>query len=244
MNSDGVAVWGSHGYLGSQVVRRLQPRTSVTRLGRAQFPPPVRAAVDASFPADYKSASVAKTYLRAVEERCTWSGSTGCRYVYLASMSSLPPVTSHYGRMKQAAEAIVLDHGHQLIRAGLVVSESMPGGRFEQLGRIVRKIPVVPMPTPTQFRVFVSDLDDVLASVETVVTHVAEPVFLPDHFVPGMRESSLAEVLESLLPPGKRVLHLGPGTSAVAARIASLLHVGPLDSLASIAATSQNKQPS
>lgn len=241
MSSDAIAVWGSHGYLGSQVVLRLQPRTTVVRLGRDQLPPPpVRAGVDVSFPLDYKSASVARTYLRAVEERCTWATRSGCRYVYLASMSSLPPVTSRYGRLKQTAEAVVLGHGQQLIRAGLVVSETMPGGRFEQIGRLVRVLPVVPVPAPTQFHVFVSDLDDVLTSVEAAVDGAAEPVALADQFVSGMRESSLAAVLETLLPPGKRVLHLGPRASAIAARIASSLHVGRLDPLASIAAAPQN----
>ncbi len=242
MIADGIAVWGSHGYLGSQVVKRFQPRMPVARLGRSELPIPGRACVDASFPTDYKSSSVTGAYLRTVEERCRWSTRKGCRYVYIASMSSLPPVASVYGAVKRAAEEIVLVEGHRLVRAGLIVSQENPGGRFAQLAGIVRAIPVVPVPSPTHFRLFVNDLADVMACIESAVDSEDEPI--ADLPVPGMRDASLAEVLEMLVEPGQRVIRLGPRSSAVAARVAASLHMGRLDSLASIARATRPRSPS
>lgn len=236
-----VAVWGSNGYLGSRFVEMLSSRTTVERIDRRQLPREAAICIDSSFPVHYKSSSVAATYLRTVEARCRWAADTGRTYLYIASTSSLAPVTSVYGRVKRSAEETALGHGHQLVRVGLVVSQS-PGGRYDQLARIVRALPIVPIPSTTEFHLYVTDLADLLTCIDAQIPREGQAT--RDLLVPGTRPSTLAELLGDLVEPRQRVVPLGPRVSALAARVARSLHVGSLDSLASIAGARQQRPES
>jgi hypothetical protein len=196
--------------------------------------------IDASFPADYKKRAVRLAYLDQIAARATWAAECGTRYVYLASTSSLPPVTSIYGEVKRTAEQAVLRQSGRLLRAGLVISATDPGGRYGQMAGIVRRLPVLMLPAPSEFPLFVTNLTDLLSDIGLVTTG---PWPAADRWVTGTQQSSLADVLAKLARPHQPVVSLGPGASRVAARLARNVHFGPLDSLASIAEQSQRDLP-
>lgn len=235
-----VGVWGGSGYLGRQLVTRLGGPDAVRILGRAELPDGLHFVVDASYPNGDRTRATADAYLAAVERRSAEAAEQGCRYVYLASTSSLPPVTSAYGRLKASAEAAVSANGAHLLRAGLVVSDDEAGGRFGELVAIVERLPVVVLPSHDHFRLYVSELPALLADLEACVGPQAPAA---DRLVTGTTVTSLAALLAPWLPAGQRRWQLGARTSSLAARVARHLHAGPLDSLASIAVPPPHAPP-
>lgn len=231
-----VGVWGANGYLGSHASSHLRATADVRCLARDALPTDESALVDASFPRDYKDAVIRTGYLQRITSRAQAAAALHIPYVYIASMSSLPPVTSVYGRVKADAESIVTRHAGVLLRAGLVVSATEPGGRFAQLAGIARRLPLLPLPHPSQFRVHVTSLEDVLRDLAAVVE---DGRGAHGHVVAGTSELSLTELLEAASASRHRVIRLGPTLSRAAARVARHLHVGPLDSLASIAVSAR-----
>jgi hypothetical protein len=229
-----VGVWGSSGYLGSRILRHLRGNGyAADELGRAELPAETGVVVDASFPPTYKELAVRSSYLELVGRRAGWAKDTGATYIYLASTSSIPPVTSVYGTVKGAAESIVLSSGGHLLRAGLVVSTIDPGGRLNQLASIISHLPLVVVPATTEFPVLVSTLEDLLDDVAEIVSGRGGTGH--DQLVTGTRESSLAEVVADLVRPTRSIHVLPVPPSRLAAWVARRLHFGLLDSLASIA---------
>lgn len=228
----GFGVWGGRGYLGQHFCARLSQRAPGRPLGREELPRGLDLLVDASYPSGGGGRTATAHYLEAVERRSRWAASQGARYVYVASTSSLPPVTSRYGQVKAQAEHATLSAGGLLLRAGLVVADERPGGRFGHLLDIVRRPPVLPLPAREEFRIYVTPLGELLAALDAYLSATPPP---PDHWVSGTRLSSLSELLETRLRPEQRVVRLGRRTSAAAAAVARRLHAGQLDSLASIA---------
>lgn len=233
-----VGIWGSSGYLGTRTLAHLRGHLIVQSLERDDLAEPGSRLLDLSFPPDYRNRTTRDEYLRRVEGRCRWAARTGSRYIYIGSTSSEPPVTSIYGATKRQAEQLALAWGHSVLRAGLVICSVTPGGRFGQLERIVKRLPVVPLPDISQFRLRVTDMHNLLSDVSAVVEQPNGP---RERLVTGTSETSLAELVEMMLAPRQRAFKLGPRTSFAAARVASSLHWGPFDALSSLARTSATR---
>jgi hypothetical protein len=190
--------------------------------------------VDASFPVKtYKRRAGARTYVHAIEARVSEAERRGQRYVYLASTSSLPPVYSRYGRVKQRAEDLVKANGGHLVRAGLVVSTEAPGGRLGQLLAISGRLPILPLPHESTFRLYVTPLAQLLDCVNRCLrTATYQP---GDELVPGTELTCLTALITAHPLASRPSLRLGRQTSRACSALARNVHVGPLDALSSIA---------
>lgn len=138
-----IGIYGGNGYLGSSVFKEFkQHNLEVRVLGRDQHPANLGLThiIDASFPANYKDKHITQEYFELLEKRL--EKSIGINYIYLGSYSSIGVVRSIYGKTKKKAEKIVRERGATVLRVGLVVDESNPGGRFSQLNEIIEKAPV------------------------------------------------------------------------------------------------------
>ena len=149
------------GFLGSWLASGLarrghQVKGSIRRSQPADPPGVVRLALDEAFDAavfagcdavihaahDFTRGAYDKNVrgTMAWAEAATRAGVS--RQVFIGSPSAQPNAPSEYGRVKHTLERWFLDHGHLVVRPGLVVG---PGGLFARQRAALLRTPVVPL---------------------------------------------------------------------------------------------------
>lgn len=229
-----IALFGASGYLGSLIAKNYR----VVEIDRLSDIPSknLSLVIDASFPPRNLWQREGEAYLQTIGSRSRSAQIAGIPYVYLASMSSVANRCSFYAARKFEAESIALEHGGTLIRLGLVTG-IVPRGRYKELLDALRVLPVIPSPHPLTFPLFVTPESEFIATID-LLAHGGIALRQTKYVAVGTKLSSLGATVEILRPylhKWQSVVSLPHKTSTVMQKIAARLHLGPLDSLSSIA---------
>lgn len=178
-------LYGSSGYLGSFITSSFPGMKCTPR-----FESPTKSHVfDFSFPNNYLTDIAFYSYLELIKSRIECCKKNHLSYIYMGSVSSLPPVNSLYGQRKFEVEKLVLNSGFRVIHIGLVTSETIPGGRYKQLLDILKLLPIIPIFSSNTFQVYVNQIEDLLGLINGVQVLTPEQELL----LGGIHASSLGE---------------------------------------------------
>ena len=224
-----IAVYGSNGYLGSAF---KETESSVKCLKRLEDPLMGFVHVDFSFPSGKVDEVEFLEYLDLIQRRVRACMLKSSNYVYIASFSSIPPINSIYGMRKKVTEDLVLSLGGNILRMGLVVNRTKPGGRYLELGEKVGKLPFVPVTHHNFFQLFVTQEDAALSSVKAALKSTSQGCSL---IADGTFESNLGNVLREVARlRSMKTLNLGIGASRAFEFVVKKCNFKFLDSLKSL----------
>jgi nucleoside-diphosphate-sugar epimerase len=113
------------------------------------------------------------------------------RQLFLSSFSACVDATAGYGRMKHELEEFFTARRLEVLRPGLVLGA---GGLFGSMVRLVRSLPIVPLPDGAKNRVPLVGITEFLQCVERLV---AEPRRTPVNLC-CPTQPTLREVLETI----------------------------------------------
>lgn len=231
--SQGIAVFGTSGYLGGLLARHLtvQKLARQDRIAKNN----TRLVVDASFPPTRSSKVVWRQYFEAISRRVAQAQVSNINYVYLGSMSSIGMRRSRYGERKHLSEQSVLSSGGIVLRLGLVVGE-VPMGRFGTLAENLEGFPIVPIPHESTFPLFLTPEEGFLRSIRLLLRDV--PSTSNELISIDTTLSTLSAAIHSLQERNlitKREFRLNARASKILQNLSSQLHIGSLDSLSSLA---------
>ena len=172
-----IIVIGHTGYLGSNLISHFakagiefslseysEDLSHITYLDQQQI------IFDASFPPDYKEKATFENYFNLLTLRLKQAKARKIGYVYLASYSSLTLDKSKYGESKLLSENLVESYGGALLRLGLVVSDTAPGGRYKEFQRILTRLPFLIVPSTKWCAVTVTDINDFFLAVDNIIS--------------------------------------------------------------------------
>ena len=134
--------------------------------------------------------------------------------IFLSSHSADAAASSAYGRQKYALERFFLDHGHIVLRLGLVIGD---GGLFRRMADLMRRLPVLPMldggraPTPVTSP---ADLAQIVARLLDTAAPPGNAADLAHNLFNAEPVSLRALLLELRRALGRRTLFL-PIPSAI-----------------------------
>jgi hypothetical protein len=148
-----IGIYGSTGYLGKCLLENLFSSTGIPRLEFVSYP----IIIDCSFPSQESEKVILIEYLDLIQKRAQFYSLNSIKYVYLGSYSSIDPVISSYGKIKLLAENLVIENGGIVIKLGLVVNPSVPGGRFKELVSVLKKFESLPLPSEESFELYVQE---------------------------------------------------------------------------------------
>jgi hypothetical protein len=230
-----VGVFGSNGYLGSETISlcRANNIRSVA-LGRkiedldSSILDGLVAIIDCGFPRDYYRVKSSHDYLKQIKKRARFCNERGIKYVYLTTFTSIISDNSKYARLKNSAETSVELLGGELLRLGLVVDLSNPGGRFLELNSIIRRLPIVLIPSSNWFPVFTCTLSEYLAEIKTFLQNGSLSIHQIGKIQP------LSELIEEV-SKDKKVLKLSNFITFILAQIIPFIAFGKMEGIKGIA---------
>lgn len=161
----------------------------------------------------------------------------GIPVVFVSSLAAHRLARSSYGRAKLELELVIRSTGGTAVRPGLIYGPS-PSGLFGTLDRLVRRLPVLPLPDYGTDRLFLAHEDDVCATVRELLVHPSPGAAI---FAAADRSVALGELVARIAAHRRRSTHLvGLPHSATALALAlggTRRRLGgvSLDSLASLA---------
>ena len=158
-----LGVYGWHGYLGNSICTSYPDVLKIERYSLVDSDFDV--VIDCSFPSGKLKKTTAARYLDLIHQRANFYKTQNVKYIYLGSYSSIKPLKNNYGKVKFLAERLVLESSGIVIKLGLVVNSKNPGGRYSELTRILKTIPVLVLPHESTFEIFVDREHDVIQSI-------------------------------------------------------------------------------
>lgn len=171
-----IGIFGSQGYLGKQTLELCSTyKTEARVLGRrielidTSVLNDLTLIIDCGFPRNYYKRKIARDYLLEVKKRAQFCNVHGIKYVYLTTYTSIVSDKSKYSRLKNSVENLIRSFGGELLRLGLVIDDSAPGGRFQELHSLIQRLPIVMVPSSNWFPVFTCSLDAYLEEVKNLV---------------------------------------------------------------------------
>lgn len=90
------------------------------------------------------------------------------RIVYVSTTAAFPGARSLYGRAKLASEQAALDADAAIVRPGLVWGQE-GAAMFGSLQRAVERLPIVPLPVPSDLELHLAHEDDLAVLVERLL---------------------------------------------------------------------------
>jgi predicted transcriptional regulator with HTH domain len=201
-----VGIYGSNGYLGKSICASYPKTLKIDR--NALVDSELDVIIDCSFPNGNEKQSVTAKYLDLIHRRAQYYKSLNIRYIYLGSYSSIHPLKNKYGRVKYRAEQLVLEQNGIIVKLGLVVNSNNPGGRYFELTKILKKMPILVLPHERTFEIFVDREHEVIQSLST--WNQLKPA--STYLLKTTKKSSLGIVAGDALPT-KSTFSLGPISS-------------------------------
>jgi dTDP-4-dehydrorhamnose reductase len=227
-----VAIYGSNGYLGN-ALKSVDSKFKCLR----RFDGPLAGFVhiDFSFPNGDADEIEFLAYLELIRKRASVCREFSSKYVYIGSMSSVPPINSIYGKRKKTTEDLVLSLGGNILRLGLVVNQIKPGGRYLELREMVKRFPVIPITHEKYFQLFITEEN---AALTSMIAMLKSTVLGQTLIADGTLEKNLGYVLKEIAQSQrKRTLGLGVGLTRAFEFIVKKCNLRFLDSLRSLTAT-------
>jgi hypothetical protein len=229
-----IGIFGSQGYLGKETLNLCHTTGTPTRvLGRRiesidnNFLDGLTLIIDCGFPRDYYNRKTACDYLAEVEKRAQFCNEFGIKYYYLTTYTSVVSDRSKYSQLKSLVETSVKSMGGELLRLGLVIDASNPGGRFLELKSIIQRLPVVFVPSFNWFPVFTCSLDAYLEEVKNLL----ENGEMSKHELGNLQP--LAEVITQV-SEGKKLLQLSDLLTCIVVRFLPLVAFGKREGIKGI----------
>jgi hypothetical protein len=230
-----VGVFGANGYLGSETLS-LCRATNIpsVALGRriedldSSILNQLVTIIDCGFPRDYYHVKSADDYLKQVQKRAKFCNERGIKYVYLTTFTSVISDNSKYARLKNSTERLVELLGGELLRLGLVVDLNKPGGRFLELNSIVRRLPIVLIPSSKWFPIFTCTLSEYLAEIQIFLQNSS----LSRHEIGKLQP--LSELIEEV-SKDKKILKLSNFVTFILAQLIPFIAFGKIEGLKGIA---------
>ena len=233
-----VGILGSRGYLGSLITEECASRSkeffALPRELNGELLEELNPKIifDASFPRNYQKKEVRFRYLTILEKNILIAANLKIPYYYLGSYSSLSPIRSIYAETKMKAEEIILKELGGIIRLGLVIDKHLPGGRFAELGRIAKKIPINIIIGPSWCPVTVTDSTHFQDCVKSLLNGGIDT----EKIIIDCRTDILhLNELLLLFPRKNYSLHLNEHMTNILMYLVRKLPIGKLDNLKSIA---------
>jgi len=224
-----VGIYGSSGYLGSKI---LSVTHDAIPLAREAIPGNSKFIFDFSFPNHNFKAHIFSEYITLIKRRLDFCSLNNIKYFYAGSTSSYPPSLSKYSKQKMEIETLVKSNKGIVIRQGLVINESEPGGRYKDLSSKIRNLPMLIYPDPSTFRLMVTTERDFITTWRNLPN--LEELNKNDLIVKNSYESSLFDILKSVETDEKFSLYIGIKLSLIFQSIIRHLPLKSLDSLRSI----------
>jgi hypothetical protein len=221
-----IGVYGGTGYLGTLVTENLANTVPISRSKLERF----SIILDLSFPNSHTTKKCVRNYLELIERRSIFCNENGIQYFYAGSYSSIAPVTSKYGEIKGKAEKLVLKNGGSVLKYGLIVNFSQPGGRHKQLINRIENWHLIPIPDERYFKINATKEQDFLKSILILEKLKAGC----EYFLNKTFETSLSQIVRNSLPDRKH-LNLGITLSCIIKLGVQLLPARKIDPLKSIA---------
>lgn len=219
-------IYGTSGYLGSLVLKNFENSIPLNRDCFSN----TNLVVDCSFPQNYLNQAVANKYIEQIDSRSKYYQEKKIKYIYIGSYSSVTPINSVYGRIKQTAEKVVFVNGGTVLKCGLVTSIQNPQGRFGQLFSLIQKLPFLILPSKETFGLHITREEDFLDSLQSEVLYKSNGIFLLE-----ATKTSDLNTLVSNLALKNRTFHLSYLFSSVFQKLVHLLPTRYFDNLKSIA---------
>jgi predicted transcriptional regulator with HTH domain len=201
-----VGVYGWNGYLGNSICANYPKTLKIDRASLIDSGMDV--VIDCSFPVGKLKKSVTARYLELIHQRACYYKLLNIKYIYLGSYSSIQPVKNDYGRVKFLAEQLVLQENGIVVKLGLVVNSKNPGGRYFELVKILKKVPVLVLPHKSTFEIFIDREYEVIQSLST--WNELNPA--STYLLETTKKCSLGIVAQNALPT-KLNYSLGPFSS-------------------------------
>jgi len=155
----------------------------------------------------------------------------GSKYVYIGSISSIPPIVSKYGRRKMEIESMVLEKNQIVIKLGLIISDLNPGGRYLSLINSLRKLPVVPVPHQDTFELYCHELDR-LSQIDSFISNLrGGRQYLLDNLVRSNLGREASHIAKHL---GKKEIKLSKTISRALEIFIAISPISALDPLKSL----------
>jgi hypothetical protein len=171
-------------------------------------------------------------YQELIQKRVSICVANSSSYVYIGSISSIPPIRSVYGIRKKRIEDLVLACGGNIVRLGLVVNQAEPGGRYLELVKIANWFPVIPITHESSFQLFITDENDAVKSVFAALRSTDQSHTC---VAGGTIEKNLGLVLREIaVMSKKKTFNFGKLTSKALETFLNKCKLDALDSLRSL----------
>lgn len=183
-----ILITGSNSKIGTQLTKKLQKSgykiiafegkgSQIWKLGE-RIPENFQADVLIHLAHD-RNFSV-KQNVNASQEICSsFSG----HKIFLSSLSAHKQSDSKYGVSKFESEKIFLRNNSSVLRAGIVYGEDV-GGIFEKLNKLVRFLPVIPVPYRGNNLFYTSHIDDLIDEIVQQVIYPRHKIILAANSYP------------------------------------------------------------
>jgi hypothetical protein len=230
-----IGIFGGSGYIGQEFVRLCEDfhiEVEVLNRETTVYPRNVSCVVDFSFPSRYRDDLEVGNYLEIYKSRLKNSREIGIPYYYIGSYSSQSPRLSEYGKLKKVFESFATEFDATIIRAGLVVDLQHPGGRFQQLVKLLRIAPCIPVFPSDWCPLQITFLDDLLGSLILLSSELDRSTKREVIEVTSYR-TNLSDFLISL-DRNKSRIHLSEKCTRLLAFVCGQTSLGAIDNLNSI----------
>ena len=171
-----IGIFGSSGYLGNQCVLLCKSMSlNYVCLDRKisnhdEFTlQQITHVIDCGFPRNYYSKNVSAEYLVEINRRKNIFSELGKKYIYIGTYTGITSADTCYSVTKRQAELTLQTFDATIFRAGLVVSQSQPGGRYQELLSLLERLPFAFIPSKEWFPLVISDLDETIKQIGSVL---------------------------------------------------------------------------
>ncbi len=235
-----VGIVGAGGYLGNSLQKcLLENEIDFVKLGR-EIDVETNVAdldliIDAAFPRDVFKKKVFNDYLQNLNLRLDLYRNNDIPYIYFGSLSSNSPISSKYGSAKGISEDLVRSLGGKVIRFGLVVSSTSPGGRYLEIIEALEKLPFLFLPDSTFFPIGVTRLDDLM---ETVMDQIVQKEIEFEDYTAKVTWTNLNLLISGISE--KKSFTFSPKATSVICKLITILPLGKFDNLKAIAFKNQS----
>ena len=228
-----IGIYGD-GYLGNQIRNVLQESNiPFKQLSREDSPGrELQIIFDASFPRNYLDEDISEGYLDLLSSRLDVANALKIQYIYLGSFSSKGIPWSKYASVKKQAEESVKIKQGSVLRLGLVVDFTNPGGRFQELVSLARKRLFIFLPAKDWCPLWITRIEDFRHQTQKLATG---KYFAGDSEIicSGTYKSNLSRILVEL-SPNKKYVELNSFSMRIIFYVLKIARVGILDNLRSI----------
>jgi NADH dehydrogenase len=164
-----IFITGIRGFLGSHLERFWTSAGHVVEGTTRDGPAPCLTGVDVIVHAAHDRTGTVESNVAAVKTAHDAADGAGIAYqVFISSYAARPETIANYGRMKYQLETFFLEHGHTIVRPGLVIGH---GGMFGRNLKAILRSPVIPLLDGGRDLIPVIAIADFVRAMDVIVSN-------------------------------------------------------------------------